>query len=225
MCWSQRSSIVSFLLGSSACLYLFFRDVQSDRIYAIFFQFVIFMQFLEFLIWSDQPSVNKNCNSSPYEGKINNVASQIASVQNLLQPLVAGLLVLYYINPALYVFPSFLLKIIVGFYGVVILWWILTVKVYTKKLCTIPINGRHLDWPWIKSEISGNFIWVSYFTTLALVMISILKIPGGKTLSAYLVVTMIISMSIYPFKKAAGSWWCVAAVGAPWLKILFPKTL
>ena len=224
MCWSKKSSLTTFIIGSLACAYLYHRNIHSDRLYALFFGFVIFMQFLEFLIWSDQPndSLDKNCKTAPYKGCLNNVASQVASIQNLLQPLVAGLLLLYFMKKKDNVFSSCTLKLILVVYAAAVLFWIVSKKVYSKKLCTTPLGKNHLQWPWIKNEVAGNSIWIAYFVALALVLIAMNKIPSGKALSIYLLLTMFISMSVYPFKKAMGSWWCVAAVGGPLLKIAFP---
>jgi hypothetical protein len=223
MCWSKESSLTTFIVGMSACIYLYCRNKTSDRLYAIFFAFVLCMQFLEFLIWSDQPTTerDKTCKTAPYHGRLNNAASQVAALQNLLQPVVGGLLVLYFLSKSSA--QTRPLKLVVGMYGAAIVAWVIMKRMYKQKLCTRPLsNGRHLQWPWITEKVAGHAIWYGYFATLAFVLVSMLKIPGGKTMAGYLVATMLVSMSVYPFKKAMGSWWCVAAVGGPLLKVAFP---
>jgi len=227
MCWSKNSSLLSFIIGISACVYLYIRNLKGDRMYSIFFTFVLFMQFLEFLIWSDQPQkIGDNlCKTAPYKGELNNAASQVASFQNLLQPVFGGIVALYFTNGKNEeFFPRSVLKFLIVSYLIGIVFWVLLKRVYSKKLCTIPASGgHHLQWPWITKKVAGNCIWVGYFLTLGVVLLSIVKIPGGKTMALYLLISMLISMSVYPFRKAAGSWWCVSAVGAPLLKVLFPN--
>ena len=226
MCWSAESSLITFIIGLSACIYLYNRNMTSDRFYAVFFGFVLFMQFLEFLIWSDQPTTiqDTTCKTAPYSGQLNNAASQVASLQNLLQPVVGCALVLYY-SSGTPTAATYALEVGLWLYGVALVGWVVTKRVYNQKLCTRPLeNGRHLQWPWVTEEVSGQAIWYAYFIAVAAFMISaVLIIPGGKTMTGYLVATMLISMNVYPFKRAMGSWWCVAAVGGPLLKVAFPN--
>jgi hypothetical protein len=52
--------------------------------------------------------------------------------------------------------------------------------------------------------------------------LNISKIKGGLYLALFLFITFIISSTIYPFKKAIGSWWCVLVVIGPLIKLILP---
>ena len=219
MCWSANASLISFIFGWTFSIILIIRNKPYDRLWGFFFLFVTFMQFLEFLIWIDQPVKGQSCDTSPHKGNINNIASQIASIQNLMQPLVYGILAIYYIKKDLLI-PIPVAIVILIVYGLCLIAWVLKNKLYDNKMCTIPKDCNHLQWPWINEKYSGNAIWIAYFTMLGIGLVISLKIRDGRILFAYLLGTMILSMKIYPFNKAAGGWWCVAAVGGPLLKIM-----
>jgi MFS family permease len=185
------------------------------------------MQFLEFLIWVDQPKFNYSCDSGPHRGKLNNFASQFASIQNLLQPFCGGVLALIYIKHIDFPFPPIILIILLIIYAIIIIIWVFREKLYTQKLCTVPrgsCQNHHLKWPWLNKDKVGKYIWPAYYTMLLFSIIVLLRVQGGIILAGYLIITCIISMTIYPFKKASGSWWCVAAIGGPLLKLLLPSS-
>ena len=71
MCWSLEASISTFIIGSIASLALILRNKPYDRLFGIFFFWVIFMQFLEVLMWMDQ-----NCDKG-----LNNIGCQLAWFQ------------------------------------------------------------------------------------------------------------------------------------------------
>ena len=54
MCYSAESSILSFLIGFPACLYLLQSKNNTNKHVGLFLLSVVMMQFLEFLMWIDQ---------------------------------------------------------------------------------------------------------------------------------------------------------------------------
>jgi hypothetical protein len=191
------------------------------------------MQFLEFLIWLDQPSSGKDCTTGRYKGKLNNIASQIGAVQNFLQPTVGILLTILLIPKKDTVTNSQMMNIIFLVISITsVIVWIFTKKSYKTTLCTIPCNGcnnHHLRWEWASEEATpfyaGNTIWWIYRITVVLILLNICKTRGGVILSLYFLLTYILSATIYPFNQAIGSWWCVSAVGGPLLKLLLPTDM
>ena len=228
MCWNKPASLTTFILGWSLSLLLILRNKPMDKIWGLFFMFVTSMQLLEFLIWSDQPK-NKslNCNDGKWKGKLNNIASQIASIQNLLQPVISCIILLVFLPRDKFLFPPVILASIILIYFITIVVWIFTNKLYKKTLCTIPCsesgcNNHNLNWQWIQDSFSGKAIWYGYFISLLIILVVQSKTKGGLYLSVFLILTCIISATVYPFKKAAGSWWCVMAVMGPMIKLLIP---
>jgi hypothetical protein len=178
------------------------------------------MQFLEFLIWLDQPSSGKDCTTGRYKGKLNNIASQIGAVQNLLQPTFGILLTILLIPKKDTVTNSQMMNIIFLVISITsVIVWLFTKKLYKTTLCTIPCDGcnnHHLKWQWVDE----NIIWWIYWITVVLFLLNICKTRRGVILSLYFLITYILSATIYPFNQAIGGWWCVSAVGGPLLKLL-----
>jgi hypothetical protein len=226
MCWSAKASLASFIIGWSLSITLIVRNKPMDRLWGFFFMFVTSMQFFEFLIWLDQPeSGSSSCESGKYKGKLNNTVSQLSSIQNFLQPLVLGILSLLFIpSNGMFINPTIII-VLLSIYFITVVSWIIKEKLYTKKLCTIPCvntgcNNHHLQWQWTQPEFSKNYIWVMYFSMLVVFLIAISKTPWGLNLGIFLLVTFAFSAKIYPYKKAVGSWWCVAAVLGPIVKLI-----
>ena len=225
MCWNKPASLTTFIIGWSLSLLLILRNKPMDKIWGILFMFVTSMQLLEFLIWSDQK--NGNCNDGKFKGKLNNVASQIASIQNLLQPVIGGVILLVFLPRDKFLFSPVVFALIILIYFITIVVWIFTNKLYKKTLCTIPCSksgcqNHNLQWQWLKDDFSGKYIWYGYFISLLVLLIAQSKTKGGLYLSIFLILTCIISATVYPFKKAMGSWWCVMAVMGPMIKLLIP---
>jgi hypothetical protein len=60
MCVSKEVSLGAFILCTIMCLYLFKRNKPNDRWVALFFIYIGCMQYLEYLMWSDQECSGKN---------------------------------------------------------------------------------------------------------------------------------------------------------------------
>lgn len=233
MCWSWQASLVGFILGTVLSIILIIRNKPWDRYWGFLFLFIISMQFLEFLIWLDQPLSGKDCTTGKYEGKLNNIASQVASVQNFLQPTVAILLTVLLIPKKDTLSNSQTVNIlgfIISITSVIV--WIFSKKLYKTTLCTIPCNGcnnHHLKWQWADSRITpfntGHSIWWVYKITTVLFLLNLCKTMGGLILGITILIAFIGASTIYPFNQAVGSWWCVSAVGAPLLKLLLPTDM
>jgi hypothetical protein len=228
MCWSKGASLISFIIGSAASIALIIRNKPLDRLWGIFFLFVITMQLFEFLIWSDQPkNGSTDCETGKYNGKLNNAVSQISSIQNFLQPFIIGILILFFISNDKILVKPIVLKISLAIYFIGIIVWIFNKKLYQKKLCTIPCKetgcyDHNLQWQWTFTEYSGSYLWFMYIFLMIFTCSVMSKVKGGLYLTIYLVITLLISLFVYPFKKSVGSWWCVLAVLGPVVKLLIP---
>ena len=225
MCWSEKSSLTTFLIGTIVSLFLIVRNKAYDRLFGIFFVWIIFMQFLEYLMWRDI-----NCTTN-----LNNIASQMAWFQNLSQPLIGGILLIVYVYVGRTLkdknknspIPLVLFTILLIAYAWLFLWWIFDKKPYKTTFCTQPCKtncgGRHLQWAWTKNY--GSLIWIGYFIMFAVIIVASLRNKAGLILSAYLLITCVIAAIFLPFSKALGSWWCVFAIGGPVVKLLIPTSI
>ena len=87
MCWNATSSLTSFIIGYITCLILYIRNKNYDRLYSIFFIWILSVQLLEYFMWIDQ-----ECKS------LNNISNQILCPMILLQPIILSLLSLHFVN-------------------------------------------------------------------------------------------------------------------------------
>ena len=229
MCWSAKASLSSFIIGWCLCLALIIRNKPMDRVWGILFMFVLSMQLLEFFNWLDQPKQGStDCSTGKYKGKLNNISSQIATVQNFLQPILCGVLAIIFIPADKLLYSPIVLGLVITIYFIAIIVWLFQQKLYKKTLCTIPCdktgcNNHHLQWQWLDDNFVGNYIWPGYFISSVLVLAALCKTKGGLYLTLFFAITCIIASFVYPFKQSVGSWWCLAAILGPLLKLLMPS--
>ena len=82
MCFNNEISIISYLIGISGCIILYYREYKIE---SLFYAFVIQMQLIEYLLW-----LNNSCNW------INKIITKIGIVFNHLQPIILYILIIYY---------------------------------------------------------------------------------------------------------------------------------
>ena len=196
MCYNKDVSIISYLIGISSCFLLYKRNYKIE---ALFYGFVIQMQLIEFLLWS-----NNTCNV------INKTITKIGIFINHLQPFVLYYLItLYNAN----VLPSYVHQFVIVYAFINILYFMYNYKLLYA--CTVGIpNKKELQW-----SIQYGTSNVMYF--LFVFMLAILCIKGLKKhnyLNAILlVVTFTISYYKYFDSKGVGTVWCVLAAYIPLL--------
>ena len=226
MCWSAPASLVAFIVGWSLSILLIIRNKPFDRVWGIFFLFVTLMQLFEFLIWVDQPREgDTTCKNGKYKGNLNNVVSHISVIQNLIQPLVVLVLALILIPPDKLFLNHKIIAALSLVYLVSLIVWMCKSNVFKTRLCTVPCTEcdyRYLQWQWTEPKWSGKYIWIMYFAFIIISLGAMSKTRGGLYLAIFILVIGIVTASFYPFKKAWGSWWCVAAVLGPLLKVFIP---
>jgi len=185
------------------------------------------MQLFEFLIWKDQPKKGTNsCKTGKYKGNLNSVISKISAIQNLLQPVIYGIIILSLVPKKNLSVNSNIIIVSIVLYMIALIVWIMKTNLISKKLCTKPCkdecDNHHLQWQWVKDKFSGKLMWILYFSLLAFMLFCTIKNTGGLILAVFLVISCLLSLTVYPLRKAAGSWWCLLAVLGPILKFLIP---
>lgn len=196
MCFNSSISIASYIFGIVNSIILFKRGYEIE---GAFYGFIIQMQLIEYLLWT-----NNKCNNK------NKFITKIGISLNHLQPYVLYLLILKYNQGIL---PTHIHYLMLCFLILNIYYFTINFKLLKK--CTIGVeNKKELQWK-IQYGINASF-YVLFTLILALLMFKGLK--KYNYLNAFLIViTFVISYLKYHNKKAVGTIWCIAASYVPFL--------
>lgn len=161
MCYNSTVSIITFSIMAISSIFLILRNYPNDRWISIIFIVVGLMQFLEFLMWSN------NC------GKINHYATVFAYILLMIQPVC--LLVGGYFFGNLTFDRKKLLPVII-FYA--IFFGIICIASFIKgtqtRVCSRP-DGFHLKWDLEKiypSKVIFYIAYTLYYASIALLLFS-----------------------------------------------------
>lgn len=209
MCWNATSSLTSFIIGYITCLILFIRNKPYDRFYSLFFIYILSIQFFEYLMWIDQDCKN-----------LNNISNQILTPVLLLQPSVLAMLSIFLIKFNNITKKILIITLIISIIITVISYF--TMKCYTKNLCSKPFKDGCDSLIWEGLETNKEINIFNYFTSIFIVFICLLTINNKyiNILILYTIVTLVLCISIRPFKKSFGSHWCFFAIGVLLIKLL-----
>jgi len=196
MCYSAEVSLGTFLFVQLICIFLWVRDRRIDRAFALILTVVVFMQLLEYFIWT-----NQECNA------VNKAVTAILPYYLLLQPPLISM-ILYTMkagNGSLY--PL-----------------IVATSIPILLLCSqLPLRGEcikagecgHLDWNFddggiMKVSIGTSVVVIWYFFTL---FYTSATLKGGLApfITALLAVSLFVSSMYY--KRVWSSVWCHAVNG------------
>ena len=149
MCYSERSSIITFFSGMGLTLYLFFKGNKYEKHLSIFAFVFIQMQLAEYLMWKDQ-----KCN------KTNHYATIYAHFILLFQPisiLLGGLYLKTFDINKNYIYLGLLITLI-PLVEVIILY-----LKNTKQLCSLEEEKGYLEWNFVdgtSEEWKNHHIWI-----------------------------------------------------------------
>jgi hypothetical protein len=138
MCINAETSIGSFVVGTAINGIVLNSNPKTDYfIIALIYEYILTMQLFDFVAWKDP-----NC------GKMNEVATKGAFIQNMLQPVVVMLLLLYYTE-----IDNKTSKGIVNLLLVFYIGYIFYKLYFNKKPKTITClkptkNCKHLQYDW-----------------------------------------------------------------------------
>lgn len=198
MCFSAEVSLSAFILGLSSSILLYRKGQVFDRIVALYFAYISFMQGIEWLLWNHQ-----TCDD--YHKQL----SRLGMIINLSQPIILGIMLIYFTG-----------KNIAAILAIMLLYFLCTLLIYflyTPDLqCTTPRpNDPHLVWNWTLLPYHYIISWTGYIT--AIMGICLLGMPSIKTgivSAAIYLISMLLSMIVYPREDAA-TMWCFISSGAP----------
>ena len=197
MCFNNEISIISYLIGISGCIILYYREYKIE---SLFYAFVIQMQLIEYLLW-----LNNSCNW------INKLITKIGIVFNHLQPIILYILIVYY--------NSNINKYSLNFINFIIIFYFISTIAYLSynyKLlnsCTVGIeNKKELFWEIQYGDFKKYYI-IFVFTLILLILLGFNK---HNYLNAYLIImTYVISYIKYYNTKGIGTIWCLFAAYVP----------
>lgn len=191
MCYSAEVSLGTFLFVEVICIFLWVRDRRIDRPMALILSVLVFMQFLEYLIW-----MNQECNT------INKVVTSIIPYYLLLQPVLISM-ILYTMkagNGSLY-------PLIVATSIPILL---LSTQLPNRGECIKAGECGHLDWNFaeggiMKVPIGTSILVIWYFFALFYTSVTL---KGGLApfVTALLAVSLFVSSMYY--NRVWSSVWC-----------------
>jgi len=193
MCYSAEVSIGTFLFVEVICIFLWIRDRRIDRAMALILSVVVFMQFLEYLIWT-----NQECNA------VNKSVTAVIPYYLLLQPVFISI-ILYTMKAGT---GSLYLPIIATSIPILLL----STQLPSRGECIKVGECGHLDWNFddggiTKSPIGTTILVIWYFFAL---FYTVATLKGGLApfTTAVLAISLFVS-SVY-YKRVWSSVWCHA---------------
>jgi|688.fasta_scaffold425051_2 hypothetical protein len=209
MCYNLETSRRAFLFGvlSGLCLMKFGNAKHSDinKTLGIFFIFVSFMQYVEYLIWSDLKCVNGN----------NALAGTIGPLLNYLQPTMLFVLAMIYIKKRNLsnddIFPIILN---VGYLIYVVFMYLEYMK---GNKCTKIKNG-HLKWSW------RNMRMYIFYNLIAILNI-VYYLNDNVSIFAFSLSYVYFFISMFNFNKHLGEIWCFLVTNIPLMVLIYEKII
>jgi hypothetical protein len=191
MCYSAEVSLGTFLFVEIICIFLWVRDRRIDRAFALILSVFVFVQFLEYLIWT-----NQECNA------VNKAVTAILPYYLLLQPVLVSI-ILYTMKAGT---GSLYLPIIASFIPILLL----STQMPMRGECIKVGDCGHLDWNLDNGDmtnISAVIVVLWYFFGLAYTAATL---KGGLApfITAFFAVSLFVSYVYY--NRVWGSVWCHA---------------
>jgi hypothetical protein len=208
MCFNYQSSFATFLIGLVGSFLLIYygnpRFSLETRVSGIFFIFISFIQFMDFLIWIDI----KNTIG------LNRLATTIGPLLNIGQPTILYCIKLFYLTPSnMYNLKDMAVAII----NIVYFGYILHVyNRFTRESNMITkVSHGHLDWKWLDYH--------NPYTYLVIFAINIFYLTDFVYSSlVFLITYLFLLLSVKFFKYNVGELWCFFGAFIP--IILFLST-
>ena len=205
MCWSEPVSWASFLVGTLFNVVLI-KTIPDPSIYSIVFmwQWVLFMQFFDALMWRDQ-----EC------GKVNRLATKGAYINTALQPVIPyfALIAVTQVSTK----HKLMATIITLVYLIAAVHYLGNSK--REIECTkFSKDCNHLQYTWEPFQ-SIPFVLYAVFIPLLLLLLGATNMAWFQI--SYIIVTYLLSYFIYPC--ALGSMWCWFAAFAPVFTYMYYK--
>jgi hypothetical protein len=209
MCFSKKASIVSFItgiIGSILCIQL---GTILDKIIGYFMGFISFMQGIEYLIWRHQI-----CDD------YNKIISFIGMVLNNMQPIMLGIILLYYnARPQNY---NWILLTIFIYFCLAVPYSMQFMKDPEKQCIIKGKKHDHLVWRWPLMEGGVAFYFVFLVSLCVLFLLGLPKLKYGIYFAIITLVSYISSDYFYP-SGVTGELWCYYSAFFPIIYFIFRR--
>ena len=200
MCFNAKTSLFTFLTGVVSSIVLIYygnkKYKTENTVFGLFFIFISFMQFFDLLFWIDLDN----------EKNINKIATTIAPLFNLGQPLFMYLLKILYFKYNSYS-P---LNIGFGTLNIIYFGYIIFnySKFITENSLITSANKFHLKWQWLK--------YFNPFSYLILLFINFFYLSNFKySLMSFFISSLSLIISYKYFNYHIGELWCFFGVFIP----------
>jgi hypothetical protein len=220
MCYSAKSSMIGYTLGTVFSILLYKYGDKYDKHIALFSLVFVQIQLAEFFMWIDQ-----KC------GKLNDIATRFANLIIYLQPLSIILGAVLFKTTKI---PKSILFILLIFLFIVFIRQLVYNLIYIKQLCSKQSYKGHLNWDFINKRIGKPYLenkieFIIYFSLMLLTWLFLYNIKKGLLIFILLTIFVIYSGIRIKNKKlnVLQQWesvWCIQAVSIP-IIFLFIKYL
>jgi len=193
MCFSEQASIVSFtagILGSALCFSL---GTIPDKVGGFFLGYVSLMQGIEFLLWRHQICDDYN--------RILSIASMVFVNT---QPIVLGLIILYFAGQKMVSWRIASILALISIYTLVITGYSIPFLADTSNQCILKNKTNHLQWKWNTRE-GSSYVYTLYIITICCLFI--LGVKYGVFFAGISLFSLLTSKILYP-DSVVGSLWC-----------------
>lgn len=195
MCFSAKTSLITFLLGTAFSILLIKYGnptYKSDNyVFGIMLLFISAIQLMDFTFWIDL----KNTMG------LNKLATIIGPLLNVGQPTIMYIIKLLYFKPDVLSAVNFNWQVMVlnASYALYLLYMYFRFITTEKQLITTTSNG-HLDWPWLKYT-------TSYYNLIFAVNIFYLT-DFNYSLGMFIITYFFLYLSYKWFPYNMGELWC-----------------
>jgi hypothetical protein len=166
---------------------------------------VSFMQFIEYLIWSDI-----DCKKG-----LNMIGSVFGPIFNHLQPICILILCTIFLKSS-YIIPN---KILIFINAIYLLYVVYEYYIYIiKDRCIKKNKYGHLDWIW-----KYNFNYIFYYVISFINIINFYK--NINLIISVIVSYFLLVISIFEFHENIGELWCLMVTGIPLVNLFVQRVL
>lgn len=197
MCWSENSSIASFIIGTILNIYVLLH-FKTPLIYSfcIMWQWVLMMQLAEYLIWRDLDNTSTN-----------GLGTKMALIFNITQPLVMFLC--FFLTSTAPIENKIFASIIILMYLCFMLVYFNIQNEYKFLTPSAQCKHMNLQW-WEDNKITGL---IYYLTLIYIMMLLVRPVHLSVFTTIFITITVLVSSIFY--SCGAPSMWC-------WFVVPFP---
>ena len=188
MCYSAEKSLETLIINHISSLLLYY---TYDPIMGMFFLYVGFMQFFDYMFWTNQEKNNTNY-----------WCTKLAMMENNSQPIVLALFISYFTNSWLYLYEIVtvtIYSIIAFFYGIYS-WYHIDYTLVTKN------SSPGLFWQW--NYLPGGLTFYMLFLITICILFIRFTYPMNYIFIFISIISFILSWYKYKKNKSVGRMWC-----------------